>query len=140
MDIFLRTNSDSKRLEFRSIRKTEKDYACFLIIESRGFSASRSFYFDDYHLTTFVESLNMMEPALEGEATLRHSFEEDRILFKVLRNGHIIVSGSLVEHSECTQQLDFCFQTDQTVLRPLLQEFGKLKSGGECKDENAPKR
>ncbi len=128
MDVFLQTNSDSKRLELRGIRKTGQDYACFLVVESRGFSAARSFYFDEHHLTTFVENLNVMESTLEGEATLRHSFEEDKILFKVSRNGHVVVSGFLVEHSECTQQLDFCFQTDQTVLKPLLQMFRRLKS------------
>ena len=131
MDILLQTNSESKRLEFRSIHKTGQDYACFLVVESRGFSAARSFYFDEHHLTQFVEYLHIMESALEGEATLRHSFEEDRILFKVFRNGHVIVSGFLVEHSECAQQLNFCYETDQTVLKPLLQEFRKLKSGGE---------
>ena len=131
MDITLQTNSDSQRLVFRSIRRTGQDYSCFLVVESRGFSAARSFYFDEHHLKTFLENLNMMETALEGEAILRHSYEEDRVSFEVLRNGHVVVSGSLIEHSECTQQLDFCFQTDQTVLQPLLQEFRKLKSGGE---------
>ena len=127
MDIILQTNNDSQRLELRSVRRTGQDYSCFLVVESRGFSAARSFYFDEHNLKAFLENLNVMESALEGEVILRHSFEEDQLSFEVSRNGHVIVSGLLVEHSECTQKLEFCFRTDQTALKPLLQEFRRLK-------------
>jgi len=131
MDIILQTNNDSQRLELRSIRRTGQDYSCLLVVESHGFSAARPFYFDEHHLKTFLENLDATESKLEGEAILRHSYEEDRVSFEGSRNGHVVVSGLLVEHSECTQQLEFCFQTDQTVLKPLIQAFRKIKSGSE---------
>ena len=131
MDITLQTNNDSQRLELRGVRRTGQDYSCLLVVESRGFGAARSFYFDEHHLEAFLKGLDVMESALEGGAILRHSFEEDRISFEVSRDGHVTVSGLLVEHSGCTQRLEFCIQTDQTVLKPLLQGFRRLKSGSE---------
>jgi hypothetical protein len=128
MNIILQTNSESECLELHDIRKSGRDYICSLVVESRGFSASRHFHFDEHHLKIFLENLNVMETKLEGEAILRHLFEDDQITLKGFRNGHIVVSGSLVEYSEYSQRLDFCFQTDQTVLKPLIKDLGKLKS------------
>ena len=128
MDISLQTNSGDRRLEFRDVRKSGKeDYSCLLVLESRGFSANRSFYFDDYQLVRFLEDLVVMQRDVKGEALLRHSFEEDRILFKVSTLGHVVVSGFLVEQSDSRQELHFCFETDQTVLGPLLENFRALR-------------
>lgn len=128
MDVSLQTYSADKRLEFRTIRKTgSRDYSCLLVIESRGFQANRAFHFDDPQLEAFLDDLTVMQARLEGEAILRHSFEEDRISFKISSLGRVVVSGFLVEQSECHQELHFCFETDQTVLGPLLSEFRALK-------------
>ena len=37
----------------------------FLCLESRGFNATRSFYFDVHHLTTFLDNLTTMQHKLE---------------------------------------------------------------------------
>ena len=130
MNVILQTNSESKRLELHDIRKSGRDYICSLVVESRGFSANRLFHFDERHLKTFLENLNVMDAKLEGEAVLSHLFEDDQITLKGFRNGHIVVSGSLVEHSEYSQRMEFCFQTDQTILKPLITDLDRLKSGG----------
>jgi hypothetical protein len=41
--------------------------------------------------------------------------------------GHVIVSGFLAHEGECRQELHFCFETDQTVLQPLLENFRALR-------------
>jgi len=76
---------------------------------------------------TFLDNLAAMTTKLEGEALLRHSFEEDRISLKLSTLGHVIVSGFLAHEGECRQELHFCFETDQTVLQPLLEDFRALR-------------
>jgi hypothetical protein len=135
MNIVLQTNNESQRLELRNIRKMGQSYQCFLVVDSRGFNATRGFYFDEHHLKMFLANLNEMDAKLEGEAILGHLFEDDQISLKGFKNGHVVVSGSLAEHSEYSQKLEFCFQTDQTVLKPLIKDFSKLQSDsrGEAK-------
>lgn len=67
-----------------------------------------------------------MQQTMEGEAVLRHQFEEDTISFTVDHLGHVVVTGFLVERSERPQELRFCFVTDQTVLGPLFEQFRSL--------------
>ena len=128
MDIALQTNSGTKQLEFRDVRRVGgEDYSCLLVLNSGGFCANRSFYFDVHNLVRFLDNLAVMATKLEGEALLRHSYEEDRISFKLSSLGHVVVSGFLAYEGECRQELHFCFETDQTVLRPLLENFRGLR-------------
>lgn len=99
-----------------------------MIVESRGFCAARFFYFDEYYLKLFLEKIIEMDLKFEGQAVLKNEFEDDQISIVCEKTGHIIVSGSLFEHSEYSQNLTFCFQTDQTVLKHLIQDFLKLSN------------
>lgn len=38
----------------------------------------------------------------------------------------IVVEGELYEHSEFSQKIHFCFQTDQTVLTPFIADLEKV--------------
>lgn len=126
MNIYLQTNTQSKRLEFHNVEKTGSDFQCLLIIESSGFCAARSFYFGEFYLKAFLQNLIEMDKTFEGKAVLQHEFETDQISLICEKTGHIAVSGSLFDHSEYSQTLTFCFQTDQTILKSLIQDFSKL--------------
>ncbi len=129
-DIFLRTNSETQRLEFRDIRGSGADYYCTLVVESNEFSASSEFYFDEDSLLTFLKKLNEMEVSLEGKATFKNDFYQNHITFEMVSIGQILVSGFLAKFGEYPQSLKFCFQSDQTILKPLINDFNKyLKFG-----------
>lgn len=131
MNVILQTNCDGQRLELIGVEKSGQDYSCWLAVESRGFCARRTFYFDESNLQTFLGGLAEMNAKLIGEAVLKHQFEDDFISLKLSGSGHVIVSGRLVEHGEYEQQLEFSFRSDQTVLGPLIQGMGKLSILGE---------
>lgn len=129
-DISLRTNSETKRLELRDIEGSGTDYYCTLVIESSGFSAASRFQFNGDFLLAFLKDLNEMDVRLTGKATLKDYFYKDHITFEMLSTGRVFVSGLLANHGEYPQSLEFCFQTDQTVLKPLIEDFDKyLKFG-----------
>jgi hypothetical protein len=119
----LQTNTPSKRLEFQNVKKAGGAYQCFLIVESNGFCAARSFYFGEFYLKVFLENLIEMDKKFDGRVVLKHEHEHDQISIVCERTGHIIVSGSLFGHSQYSQDLTFYFQTDQTNLKPLIQDF-----------------
>ena len=127
MNINLQTNSQSKKLELQNIKKTGNNYKCFLIVNSRGFCVSRSFSFSDYYLKLFLENIIEMNLTFAGEAILKDGdYDDDYISITCEKTGHISVSGELIEYSEHPQSLNFCFQTDQTVLSPLIRDISKL--------------
>lgn len=125
--IDLRTNDDSKLLRMKDIEKLAPDgYRCVLCVRSRGFSCERPFYFDDSSFPDAVAALRSMNASLSGEATISARWEEDFIRIEANEFGHVTVSGKFVEHAEIPQLLEFGFQTDQTVLGPLIRDFEKL--------------
>lgn len=127
VNINLQTNSQSKQLEFQNIKKLGNSYECFLIVNSRGFCVARSFSFSDYYLKLFFENISEMNFAFAGEAILKNGdYDDDYISITCEETGHIFVSGELIEYSEHPQSLNFCFQTDQTVLSPLISDISKL--------------
>ncbi len=126
MNIILQTNNEALQLELRDVKKIGHDYRCILVVESRGFCAHRTFYFDESNLKLFCCDLTKMNRTLAGQAKLKQLFEDDYICLKMAGGGHVIVAGLLVEYSEYAQRLEFRFQSDQTILTPLLEGMSKL--------------
>jgi hypothetical protein len=130
-EIALQTNDDSKILRMHDFERFEdgSGYRCSLVIRSGGFSCARPFYFDDSHFPDAITALQQMDAGHPGEAMLKGRWEDDHIRFVRNDLGHVTVTGQLHEHSELPQLLKFGFRTDQTVLRPLVCDLLKLKSG-----------
>jgi len=95
-------------------------YRAKLTVRSGGFGCSREFFFDVCSLVETLDALRRMDAGQPGSATLRGLWDRDHIDLEMNRRGHVTVSGELFESSEPEQMLRFAFQTDQTVLRPLL--------------------
>ena len=135
MDIELQTQATNPALALRGVRRHSDGpsaaYEATLIVRSGGFSAERAFFFDEYHLSGFIESLVEMDRAFRGTARLGHQWEDQFIELTVDASGHVLVSGSLVEHDVPGQRLDFAFRTDQTVLRPLIRDLGHARGAGQ---------
>ena len=128
-DIALRTNHDEHRLSFEALHRVgrSRDFECRLVVTSSGFSTAQPFWFEEEQLTNFVAQLSAMDRDLAGSAELRTRYEESVIVhLEISHRGAVKVSGTVAQYSECSHVLQFCFLTDQTVLRPLVEDLNGL--------------
>ena len=126
-DIELQTHSRFKVLRMTEISKGGDFYDCQLAVRSGGFACERKFYFDDNTLYPAIEALLQMDEKLKGTARIQGTYEQDWIEFECSSQGHVKVSGEIYEHSDLSQFLRFAFITDQTVLKPLVKAFERLR-------------
>lgn len=126
--IALRTNRDDAVVRLSQIEKFTdgSGYGCQLFVKSGSFTYDGSFYFDNNQLQTAVAALREMDANLSGEAVLKGTWEEDHIRIAVNEMGHVIVSGALFLQSDLPQALKFMFKTDQSVIKPFLDDLGSL--------------
>lgn len=130
-EIVLQTNDDKKVLRLSDFKKFEdgSGYSCKISVCSGDFSCDRPFYFDDSHFPDAIRALQQMDAGNLGEATIKGQWEDDFIKFTLDKIGHVVVVGQIFEHAELSQQLKFAFETDRTVLGPLIRGFLDLKNG-----------
>jgi hypothetical protein len=81
---------------------------------------SAPFYFEPYPLGRFLDDLVAMDRSLTGSAKLKPLYEDPFIELTLTHRGRVVVRGEVFEHSEHSQHLKFEFETDQTVLKSLI--------------------
>jgi hypothetical protein len=125
MDIVLRTNTTAPKLELKDIRRFSdgSGYVSHIVIVSDGFSAARPFYFEEWMLLNFLKAIEGMDKDLKGKARVGPAYEEDYIELEVGATGQVTVRGELVEYAPEENRLKFSFETDQTCLKPLLDDL-----------------
>ncbi len=130
MDVELRTYCASPALAFRELERWAEKYPeipagwrAQLHLRSGAFAAALPFYFDQRVLDAFLRDLAHMDRTLTGSATLATPYEDPRITFTVGPNGGVLVTGLLLDYEHDLRRLEFEFRTDQTVLRPLADDF-----------------
>ena len=128
VDIVLLTQTDNPRLALRSVSWSgePEGFSARLDIWSGDFGALRQVWFTRWALGQFLENLRKMDGELTGAAVLGDEHEPDHFALSVDRSGRVTVAGELFQFSECEQRLEFCFYTDQTVLRPLIRDLERL--------------
>ena len=87
----------------------------------------RPFYFDDDSLVDALAKLREMDAGRPESTTIRCRWDEEFLQIGSNDMGHVFVSGEIIEYSEHPQRLKFAFQTDQTVLGPLIRDLQALK-------------
>lgn len=129
MDAALATNSELCGLLMKDIAlfSDGSGGGCDLELTSGPFSAKKRFFFEHPTLESFAESLAAIHQWLAGEARLGLIYEEDHLLFRGDSQGHVYVSGLLIDSG---QSLRFEFTTDQTALGPFIVELKKACAGG----------
>jgi hypothetical protein len=125
MDIQLRTNQPDPSFHLLDVTRFDdgSGYRAVLEVRSRGFEVSTPFYFEPQPLAQFLDELVAMDRALSGSAKLKPLFEDHFLELTLTRRGRIVVRGEVFEYSEHPQHLGFEFETDQTVLKPLIDEL-----------------
>jgi hypothetical protein len=125
MDIHLRTNHQDPALSLLSVERFagESGYRVMLEVRSRGFELRAPFYFEPAALSRFIDELDAMDLRLSGSAKLKPMWEEHFIDLTLTALGRIVVCGEVFEYSDHPQHLRFEFETDQTVLRPFINDL-----------------
>lgn len=125
MDVVLRTNQRDPHLAMRSVQRfaSNSGYRVILEVNSRGYQVSAPFYFEEASLTRFLEQLEGMDRTLQGSALLQPTYEKHFLELTLTRTGRVVVRGEINEYSAHAQQLKFAFETDQTVLKPLIEDL-----------------
>jgi hypothetical protein len=128
VDITLQTNCDNPSLTLRACHRLGSDFGCVLSVRSGPFAAEIDFYFEGYALEIFIADLQTIDSSLQGRARLKLEFEEPFIELEGDGLGHVSVRGLLLQTGPSTQKLEFTFSTDQTCLRPFIQDLQLLES------------
>jgi hypothetical protein len=125
MDIQLRTNQPDPSLRLRDVTRFEdgSGYRAVLEVRSRGFEVRTPFYFEPQPLAQFLDELLAADRTLSGSAKLKPLFEDHFIELTLTPRGRVVVRGEVFEYSEHAQHLGFEFETDQTVLKPLIDQL-----------------
>ena len=130
MDVVLRTHLTNPTLAWRDLERREEHDADIpagwqgtLVLRSGAFTAELPFHFDDLVLGAFLRELDTMDRRLLGAATLSTPNEDPYVRLVVSPTGQVNVRGLLVDVRDPWQRLEFDFDTDQTVLRPLADDF-----------------
>jgi hypothetical protein len=123
MDIQLVTNQPEETLRLNSVERYSdgSGFRTILQVRSRGFEVSAPFYFEPHPLEKFLDALVAMDRSLSGSAKLKPLYEDPFIELTLTPRGSVVVRGEVFEHSEHSQHLKFEFETDQTVLKPLIE-------------------
>jgi len=127
MEIVLQTNDNGQRLELRDIWRDDTIYECRIFISLDGFTVDRKFFFEWIFLLDFLKNLEHMNKELSGEAILKCEYEEEFIKVSCISQGHIRVAGLIVDQSWLRQEFRFEFETDQTMLGPLIRDIELVK-------------
>ena len=132
MDLVLQTNTDNPSLALLGAKRFSdgSGYAAVLYVSSGAYSVKYHLFFEEHPLKEFIASLSEMQRTLSGVARLKPMWEPQFIEFKATSLGHLLVRGSLPEHSQYQQSLVFEFPTDQTCLAPFISALKSLQSSG----------
>jgi hypothetical protein len=97
-------------------------YASRLAVGSWPFScADYHFFFDN--LPRFIKDIAKAYERVGGKARLGHTYEKDFIEIEVNGDGHVAVSGLMIQCGPPGQELRFNFACDQTFLPELLRSL-----------------
>lgn len=125
MNITLRTNALNPSLTFGAFRKFPDGSAFTTVIAVRSdwLMAEREFICDVAPLERFLKQLEALDRTLKGTAMLKPEYEHPFIELSGNGQGHIVVRGELIEQGDHDQTVRFCFRTDQTCIRPLIEDL-----------------
>ena len=121
----LSTNDSLKLLVLSNFNGNQKQpYQCDLRIKSGAFGFDGRFWFDNF--LNFISAIDGMDEKLTGFAELKEDYKDQYIKLEMSNLGHVLVSGSIEQHSGITQSLEFGFRTDQTCLSTFSRDLREI--------------
>jgi len=119
--------SDTEFVELTNIERfnDRSGYCARIRVGSECFLCTgHPFYFND--LENFLAELKTAHQKVSGVTELRDRYEDEFIKVKYSSNGHVLISGLLVEYGHLDRRLQFAFETDQTFLPPFIASVEKV--------------
>lgn len=124
----LATNDAEKLLVLEDIERFSdgSGLKALLRVRSGWLAFEHDFHFSEQHLSDAVSMLEAMSRGKHGIAKLAGTWEPDFLCLELATLGHVEVRGEIGVGDSGNQVVRFCFQTDQTVIPPLLREMKAL--------------
>lgn len=127
-NIELTTNDTEKLLVLENIERFSdgSGLKALLRVRSGWLGFEHDFHFSEQYLADAVSTLETMSRGEHGIAKLSGTWEPDYLCLELSDLGHVEVTGEIGAGDSGNQVVRFCFQTDQTVIPPLLRDLIKL--------------
>lgn len=123
--IELKTNRTTERLSFATRYLVQINFTFDLTVLSEKFKGTSHFCVRRQQIEKLCADLTEMKEILSGNTILEDNDSDATINFLIERNGQVTVFGQ-VGGSHEDNYLKFKFQTDQTCIEPLIEDFDKL--------------
>jgi len=104
------------------------DSRVVLEIKSRNFYVKETFYTSTGELFEFAEELKVANEKIKG--TVQFRSYEGNLEFSLAydSHGHIAIKGQFSDQNECSNELQFEFNSDQSFLNNTLNEISLITS------------
>ena len=128
MNILFPSNTSGEYIELVDLNRFDdkSGYGAVLRVQSRNFNAEIPFYFERACFEEFCQAVLALEKTHVGKAVLKPFYDPEFISIEMQKNGHLLVSGELFEHSEIPQHLKFQFVSDQSQLKRLIEDLANV--------------
>jgi hypothetical protein len=123
--IELKTNTETERLSFVARYWVQLNFTFDLTVLSNGFSGTSHFCIRRDQIEKVCADLNNMHLTLSGQTVLNDNDSDGFLKFEIESTGRLDVSGQIGGTRE-DHSVRFRFQTDQTCIPPLIQDFTSL--------------
>jgi hypothetical protein len=123
--IELKTNTETERLSFATRYLVQINFTFDLTVLSDGFSGTSHFCVRRDQLEQMCSDLTNMHLKLFGKTNLEDNDSDGFVEFEIETNGRLNISGQVGGTHE-DHFIKFKFQTDQTCINQLVQDFNSL--------------
>jgi hypothetical protein len=123
--IELKTNTETERLSFATRYLVQINFTFDLTVLSDGFSGTSHFCIRRDQLEQMCSDLTNMHLKLFGKTNLEDNDSDGFVEFEIETNGRLNISGQVGGTHE-DHFIKFKFQTDQTCVNQLVQDFNSL--------------
>ena len=123
--IELKTNTKSERLSFATRYLVQINFTFDLTVLADNFGGTSHFCVRKDQIEKLCSDLTEMKDRLSGNTILEDNDSDASISFQIERNGEVFVFGQ-VGGSHEDNYVKFKFQTDQTCIEQLIEDFHKL--------------
>lgn len=123
--IELKTNSKTEQLSFATRYLVQINFTFDLTVVSNSMSATSHFCVRRDQIEKMCSELTTMNQVMAGNTALEDNDSDASVNFQMKPDGQVIVFGQVGSSHE-ENYLKFSFQTDQTCIEPLLEDFHKL--------------
>ncbi|MBK8734661.1 MAG: hypothetical protein IPL98_01780 [Saprospiraceae bacterium] len=123
--IELKTNSKTERLSFATRYLVQINFTFDLTVLSDSFGGTSHFCVRREQIEKLCSDLTEMKDRLSGNTNLEDNDSDANLCFQIERYGQVYVFGQVGGSYE-DNYVKFKFQTDQTCIEPLIEDFLKL--------------